>query len=237
MEIARIHGPRDLISEVWSQRKLPFPSLQNWYRFAVQKILRASREHEITALVLAAGNSSRMGDRNKLLLTFNDQAMVSHVVDQLELSKVDQIIVVTGNEAEKVAASISQKVKFIHNPDYNEGLSASVKAGLSSLSNDTDAVMICLGDMPYITSNIYNKLIAAFERGKIIAPTSNGKTGNPLMFSSDYFDEFEKLSGDKGARVLLKQYPEKIIEIDVGSDSIFQDIDTPEAYDEIGLLD
>ena len=187
---------------------------------------------KITALVLAAGNSSRMGDKNKLLLTFNDQAMVSHVVDQLELSKVDHIIVVTGNEAEKVAASISQKVKFVHNPDYNQGLSASVKVGLSSLPSDTDAVMICLGDMPYITSKIYNKLISAFETGKIIVPTSNGKIGNPLIFSQQYFADFMTLDGDKGARKLLQEYPNDIIEVEVNSDAIFIDIDTPEAYEE-----
>ena len=94
-------------------------------------------------------------------------------------------------------------------------------------------VIICLGDMPYITSSNYNVLIAAFEEGKIIVPTTNGKIGNPLLFASDYFTDFDILEGDKGARKLLKDYPNKIIEVDLNTEAIFQDIDTPEEYEEI----
>jgi len=186
----------------------------------------------ITALILAAGKSSRMGDQNKLLLTFNDQSMVSHVIDQLTASNVSKVIVITGNEAEAVKKSIAQKVSFIHNSDYADGLSTSVQTGINALSDDVDGVMICLGDMPYITSADYNKLIAAFEEGKIIAPTTNDKIGNPLIFSAQYFDDFLSLKGDKGARALLKKYPEAVIKVDVNSEAIFQDIDTPEAYEE-----
>ncbi|MBT6031787.1 MAG: nucleotidyltransferase family protein [Kordiimonadaceae bacterium] len=191
----------------------------------------------ITAIVLAAGQSSRMGDQNKLLLSFNDQSMVSHVIDQLASSKAAEIIVITGNEADSVKKSIPQKVTFIHNPDYADGLSTSVRSGIDALSNDVDGVMICLGDMPYITAENYNMLIAAFEDGKIIAPVTNDKIGNPLIFSSQYFEDFLNLEGDKGARALLKKYPENILKVDLNTEAIFQDIDTPEAYNEATLLD
>lgn len=187
----------------------------------------------IAAIVLAAGTSSRMGDQNKLLLKFNDQTMVSHVIDQLVSSNASDIIVVTGNDFEDVTKSIMQKVEFTHNPDYNQGLSSSLKAGISALPSAADGVMVCLGDMPYITSIHYNHLIAAFALGKIIVPTSNGKIGNPLIFSKEYFKDFEGLSGDKGARKLLKTYPEQVVQVDLGTDAIFNDIDTPDAYQDI----
>ncbi|MCC3860509.1 nucleotidyltransferase family protein [Pseudemcibacter aquimaris] len=187
----------------------------------------------IAAIVLAAGRSTRMGAENKLLLTFNDKTMVNYVVEQLADSNVSCIYVVTGNESEAVKKSISGDVTYVHNLEFFHGLSTSVKAGIEALPNDIDGVMICLGDMPYITSGNYNDLIAAFEKGKIIAPTTNGKIGNPLIFAKNYFNDFEELEGDRGARKLLKDYPDDIIEVDVNSEAIFQDIDTPEEYEEI----
>lgn len=187
----------------------------------------------LTALVLAAGKSSRMGDQNKLLLKFNDQTMVSHVVDQLDASAANDVIVVTGCEFENVRNSISQKVEFTHNPDYGHGLSTSLKAGIEALHSAADGVLICLGDMPYISTKNYNTLLNAFEPGKIIVPTSHGKIGNPLIFSKEYFDDFYALQGDKGARKLLEKYKEKIVRVDLNTDAIFDDIDTPEAYQDI----
>lgn len=187
----------------------------------------------IAAIVLAAGRSTRMGEQNKLLLTFNDKTMVNYVVEQLGDSNVTGIYVVTGNESEAVKKSITGEVTYVHNSEFFNGLSTSVKAGIEALPDDLDGVMICLGDMPYITSTSYNDLIAAFEDGKIIAPTTNGKIGNPLIFSRNFFDDFEELEGDRGARKLLKNYPDDIIEVDVNSEAIFQDIDTPEEYEEV----
>jgi len=184
----------------------------------------------ISAIVLAAGKSSRMGIDNKLLLEFNGKAMVSHVIDQLVLSNVHQIIVVLGNEAEQVRKSITQNVEFIDNADYNYGLSTSLIAGINALPPDCEGVMICLGDMPYITADNYNMLIENYQEDKIIAPTMDGKVGNPIIFSNSYFEKLLKLSGDKGAKKIMKEYPEHVIEVDVGSTAIFNDIDTPDAY-------
>ncbi|MDG1438432.1 MAG: nucleotidyltransferase family protein [Emcibacteraceae bacterium] len=186
----------------------------------------------IAAIVLAAGRSTRMGADNKLLLTFNDKTMVNYVVEQLFESKVCDIYVVTGNEAEAVQKSITGQVNYVHNDEFAQGLSTSVKRGIAALPDDVEGVMICLGDMPYITAKNYNELITAYEKGKIVAPTNDGKIGNPLIFSRVFFPDFEGLDGDKGARKLLKDYPEKIIECDLGTDAIFQDIDTPEEYDD-----
>jgi len=187
----------------------------------------------IAAIVLAAGKSTRMGDDNKLLLKFNDKAMVSHVIDQLKMSNISDIIVVTGNEYAEVRKAISQNVEFTHNPDFDRGLSSSLKAGVSALHSACDGVMVCLGDMPYISQTVYDEIISAFIEGQIIVPTSHGKIGNPILFSKEFFDDFQTLEGDKGARGLLKKYSEKVIKVEVGTDSILEDIDTPESYQDI----
>lgn len=187
----------------------------------------------ITAIVLAAGKSTRMGADNKLLLTFNDKTMVSHVIDQLMASNLDDIIVVTGHEYEMVTAGITQPVKFTHNADYDMGLSASIKAGMAALHQDCDGVMICLGDMPYISADHYNRLIAEFKTGNIIAPTRHGKIGNPIIFSKEFFPDFDTLQGDKGARKLLQKYQDEVISVDLETDAILHDIDTPDSYNQI----
>ncbi len=113
------------------------------------------------------------------------------------------------------------------------GLSSSLKAGVTALHSACDGVMVCLGDMPYISSASYDAILDAFEKGAIIVPTSYGKIGNPILFSKEYFDDFQELEGDKGARGLLKRYPEKVIKIELGNDAILEDIDTPESYQDI----
>lgn len=195
--------------------------------------MSSSGKYKIVALVLAAGKSTRMGAQNKLLLKFNDQSMVSHVVDQLIQSDVSSILVVTGNEADHVRNSITQDVKFADNPYYELGLSSSLKVGISELPAQCDGVMICLGDMPYITSEDYNSIIMSFKPNKIIAPTLNGKIGNPLIFSKEYFLSFAELEGDKGARKFLKEHKENVVKVDLNTEAIFDDIDTPLSYEQI----
>ncbi len=184
----------------------------------------------ITALILAAGKSSRMGDQNKLLLPFKAGTILSYVFDEISKSNCDNALIVTGNEADKIKNMISGNAQIIHNTDFADGLSTSIKKGVLVLSDECDGVMICLGDMPYITTNEYNKLIEKFENDKIIIPVSKGKMGNPLIFSKQYFDELMRLSGDKGARSLLQKYTDKIIRVEMHSDVIFKDIDTFEEY-------
>ena len=188
---------------------------------------------KIAAIVLAAGRSTRMGDDNKLLLTFNDKTMVNYVVEQLSESGACGIYVVTGNEVEAVKKSISAQVTYVHNSEFFHGLSTSVKAGIDALPNDADGVMICLGDMPYITTKNYDDLMDAFEVGKIIVPTCDGNQGNPLIFAREFFDDFEHLEGDKGAKSLLKKHPDAVKEVDLKTEAIFRDIDTPEEYGEV----
>ena len=191
----------------------------------------------IAALVLAAGQSKRMGQDNKLLLPYQDKTVLSHVLDQVKGAGIDKIFAVTGHQQDKVEQEISgHDVTFFHNDLYAEGMSTSVRLGIKSLPKDVTAVIIILGDMPNISSDILKQVMADYNPAgdkKIIIPTHNGKRGNPILWDRAFFGEFERLEGDMGAKILLMEYPEYIHEVEVKSDAIFLDIDTYEAYERL----
>jgi molybdenum cofactor cytidylyltransferase len=188
----------------------------------------------VAGLVLAAGKSTRMGEQNKLLAEIEGRPMVVHAVDAMLASRADPVVVVTGHEAEQVRQAIGDRrpVTFIHNPDYAEGLSTSLRAGLDALADDMAGVLIGLGDMPRIRSNDIDRLIAAFnplEGRAICVPTVAGKRGNPVLFSLDYAEEMRAIEGDVGARHLIGIYADQVCEIEMDDDAALIDVDTKEA--------
>jgi len=193
----------------------------------------AQRAPRIAALVLAAGQSRRMGKENKLLAQINGMAMVRHAVLAVTASQVATTIVVTGHEADQVLAALDGTgVAFAHNPDYEGGLSTSLHAGLEAVPADIDGVLVCLGDMPGITPVLINRLIAAFhpaEGRAIVLPTYRGKRGNPVLWDRRFFDAMKTVSGDVGARHLLGENEELVVEIETGDEAVLIDIDTPQA--------
>jgi molybdenum cofactor cytidylyltransferase len=120
----------------------------------------------------------------------------------------------------------------VHNPDYAEGLSTSLKAGIAALPPDSDAVVIALGDMPDVTGALIDRLVEAIDpaRGALIAvPTREGRRGNPVIWSRRFFDDLARIDGDTGARHLIAQHNEAVVEVAVDDNAAFHDIDTPEA--------
>ena len=193
------------------------------------------RMPRIAALVLAAGQSRRMGGSNKLLVQIDGKPMVAHVVDMLLTSKVFTITVVTGHQADQVRAALSgRKVGFVHNPRFGEGLSTTLAAGVAALPPEADGAVVCLGDMPKLTADAVDKLIAAFnpvENRSIIVPTSGGKRGNPVLWGKRYFAEMRAVSGDVGARHLIGEHQDQMAEVEIGDRGVLMDIDTQEALD------
>jgi len=187
----------------------------------------------IAAIVLAAGRSSRMGSANKLLADVDGVPMVRRAVDAVLASAAKPVIVVTGNEQGKVQAALRGcKATFVHNPGFAEGMSTSLRAGLSALPGKTDGVLICLGDMPLVTPAVIDRLIAAFnplEGRAICVPTWNGKRGNPVLWDRRFFDEMATLAGDVGAKHLIGEHAELVAEVAMPDDAVLTDIDTPEA--------
>jgi len=188
---------------------------------------------KIGAVILAAGKSSRMG-RNKLLLEFDGKPLICHVVDHLLTLKLPDVVVVLGHEADQVRQVLADRpVRFVMASDYASGMSASLKAGLTALPSSLDAAFILLADMPFVSSALLQQLIAAYnpvEGRSIVLPVHAGKRGNPVLWDSRFFADMQKLAGDVGARHLIGEYADQVVEITVEDSAIFHDIDTPQAY-------
>ncbi|MGA8757348.1 MAG: molybdopterin-binding/glycosyltransferase family 2 protein [Stellaceae bacterium] len=187
----------------------------------------------IGALLLAAGQSRRMGGPNKLLAEIEGMPMVARVAQRLLASRARPIIAVLGNRGDEIDAALGRlPVERVRNPDFAEGLSTSLKCGLSSLPGDLDGVLVCLGDMPLISGRHLDRLIAAFnplEGRAIVVPTRHGKRGNPVLWSKRFFSEMAQIAGDVGARHLIGEHAELVAEVEMDDDAILVDIDTPEA--------
>jgi molybdenum cofactor cytidylyltransferase len=192
------------------------------------------RARQVAALVLAAGRSRRMAPLNKLMVA-DDQGvpMVRRVVDNVLASRARPVVVVTGYEHEKVEKALAGlPVRFAHAPDFADGLSASLKAGLAALPADIEGVVICLGDMPLVAGPMIDRLLAAFdpEEGRaIVMPTFRGKQGNPMLWSVEFMPEMMTISGDVGARHLAGKHADRVAEVEMADDAVLRDFDTTEA--------
>ena len=196
---------------------------------------RAPRKPRVVAaLVLAAGRSRRMAPLNKLLITdAGGRTMIARVVDQALASHARPVIVVTGHERERVEEALGGRpVLFTHADDYAQGLSASLKAGLAALPPGLDGVMICLGDMPLVTAEMLDRLMAAFdpEEGRaIVLPTFRGKQGNPMIWAARFLPQMATITGDVGARHLLGANLDVAHEVEMASDAVLRDFDTADS--------
>ncbi|MCM8736792.1 molybdopterin-binding/glycosyltransferase family 2 protein [Azospirillum sp. A1-3] len=190
------------------------------------------RAPRVTALVLAAGRSSRMGPTNKLLAEINGAPLVARAVDAALASQAANVIVVTGHQGESVARALADRpVTFVHNPAFAEGLSSSLRAGLAAVPSESDAVVVCLGDMPRVASAVIDRLIAAYspvEGRAICIPTTHGKQGNPVLWDRAFFTEMATLTGDAGAKRLIGQHADRLCEVPVDDAGILYDVDTPD---------
>jgi molybdenum cofactor cytidylyltransferase len=190
----------------------------------------------VAAIVLAAGRSTRMGPENKLLAEVGGTAMVRRVVEAALASRAGPVLVVTGHRASDLRSTLAGlDVAIINNPDYAAGLSSSLKAGIRAVPVDSAGALVLLGDMPLIRGAHLDRLIGAFasEAPVIVVPTHAGKRGNPVLWPRAYFVEMLQLEGDAGARRLLAAHADHVHEVDLGTEAIFADVDTPEALAEL----
>jgi molybdenum cofactor cytidylyltransferase len=193
----------------------------------------AEKPRKVAAVLLAAGRGTRMGGPNKLLEEIRGKAIVRRAAEAAVGSHASPVMVVTGHEGNQVAAALAGlDVRRVHNPAFAGGLSTSLKAGFSALPPDADAAVIILGDMPDVSAALIDRLIAAVDpgRGALIAvPTREGRRGNPVVWSRRFFDDLARIDGDVGARHLIAQHNEAVVEVPVEDEAAFHDIDTPEA--------
>ncbi len=183
----------------------------------------------ISAILMAAGFSSRMKE-NKLKLPYGFGTVIDHVLLELIRSNADEIIVV--HREEQFFEGVINAV----NDHPEEGMTSSIQTGIKHCSKDSNGFMICLGDMVKLTAQDYNQLITAFnkqikiDKFCIIVPRFNGEKGNPVIFSSSYYKNILNHTEKEGCRQIIKQHQHHISWVDMNTDAVLIDIDTPEDY-------
>lgn len=191
----------------------------------------------ISAILLAAGESKRMG-RPKQLLTWQGKTLLQHVLKSLINSAADEIILVLGHEADRIRESLpALPIKIVINPDYKQGMASSLRRGLLAMDPGSEAFLLCLADQPGIGTEIMNTLIRTFRqadpRRGIVRPVYRGRRGHPVLIGAQYVQEaLQLLQGDAGARQILMNHPGDILDIDMEEDVVLKDIDTPEEFRE-----
>lgn len=200
------------------------------------KVEMNDRSAKIGGIVLAAGRSRRMGRINKLLAEIDGAPMVVHAVKAMLASKAGPVVVVLGHEPDQVKDALAGlDVSFVRNPDYAGGLSTSLRAGIEALPASVDGAVVALGDMPRVRPADIDALIAAFEPAagaSICLPTFDGKRGNPVLWGRRHFADMSSVAGDVGARHLIGENSDQVIEVPRDNPGILLDLDTPEALAE-----
>lgn len=202
----------------------------------VDRVEPENARPNIAAIVLAAGGSARMGRANKLLCKVDGTPLVRRVVDMLSDSDLAEVVVVTGHDAPAIGAAVAggrAGVRLVHNHRSSDGMGTSLASGVTSLAQNMDGVLICLGDMPHVRSDTIARIVAAFRHSGdsgICVPVHQGRRGHPVLFGRRFFRHLGELSGDTGARSLMEAFGAHVVEVSVHDDGVFKDYDTPEDF-------
>ena len=195
------------------------------------------REKKIMGIILAAGNSSRMGKDNKLLRNIGGASLVRNTAIEMLKSDIDSCSIVLGYQSDKVAAVIKDlNINLILNPFWEKGQASSLKAALNTLDSSYSDILVMLGDLPGVKSKHINKIIeehllANNRKSKITIPSFNGKKGNPVIWGKSFFPDLSNLEGDVGGRTLFDQHPAAINLLVMEDEAVITDTDTPEDFE------
>ncbi len=186
----------------------------------------------INAIVLAGGESKRMG-KPKALLQFAGETFLEHIVSVLKDCPVDGVTIVLGADAETIKRQVDlYGADVVINKRYKDGQLSSLIAGIESMPQETDGILVCLVDMPFITEKAVSRIVAEFKatHRPIVQPVFNGKRGHPVLFSKMLFDELRNAPHDHGARYVIHSNKDKVIEVQSPDDGILISINTPDDY-------
>ncbi len=198
----------------------------------VQPVVEVQRP--VGAIVLAAGLSTRMGTSKMLLPWGNDRTILEHIIEQLIKSRIDHITVVTGHQAKEIKALLRPlEVDVVYNRHYRSGeMLSSVKAGLAAQPSHIAASMIVLGDQPRIQPKVLYQILSMYAEtsSKLIIPSFERRRGHPVLIGRRYWGEIQKLDQRASLRDFFTQHTDDIRYLEVDTDSILQDVDTPQDY-------
>jgi len=199
----------------------------------------------VTAVVLAAGESRRMG-RNKLLLPWGATTVLGRTLDNVGASAVHDMVVVTGHEREQVEAIVRQQgppveedgslaaasIQLVHNSGYANGMLSSVQAAVRALPLTSEAILVVLGDQPMVGPETLDHLLTAYAAAPagLVAPYWGNRRGNPVLIDRRYFAELLALPADAAPRVLLARHANDLLAVPVANDAVLHDLDRPDEY-------
>ena len=184
----------------------------------------------IAGVILAAGAASRMG-QPKLLLSWKGETLIKRAARTALEAGLDPVMVVTGSGAVEMQAALAGlSVQMVYNPDWGDGQSTSVRAGINALPEQTAAVIFMLADQPYVSTGLIQQLVKTYaqSRPSILAPFVGEKRANPVLFDHSMFDALCWLQGDAGARSIFGRYPPTALPWP--DERLLFDVDTPEDY-------
>jgi molybdenum cofactor cytidylyltransferase len=186
----------------------------------------------ITAIVLAAGESKRMG-QPKMLMPWRDSTVIETVISTIQMAGISDILVVTGGAGQQVEARIGKRVKTIFNENYETGeMLGSIQTGLAAKMAQTNAALICLGDQPQVREESIRQVCAAFLEGPspIVVPSYKMHRGHPWLVARSIWDELLNMNPPQTARDFLQKHADEIKYVEMETPSIIEDLDTPEDY-------
>ena len=190
-----------------------------------------------SAVVLAAGTSSRMEGAHKMLLPLGARSVIRHTVEQVLAAGPHEVVVVTGYKGREVGAVLAElPVALQPNLRYEEGQMVSVAVGVGALARPTDAIMVCLGDMVLLQPQDYRDLVAAYESAaecSIVIPYHRDQRGNPIVFAASYAPEVVAGERKLGCRKLANAYPDEVHRFAADHERYTTDMDTPDDYERV----
>jgi molybdenum cofactor cytidylyltransferase len=190
----------------------------------------------VSAVILAAGTSSRMG-KAKQLLSLGKSTVLAQTLAHVQAAAVQEIVLVLGASAEVIRRQLParQEIKIVVNQAYQQGIASSLQAGLSAVDPSSDAALIILGDQPFIRSQTLDRIVEEYRRlpAQIVIPVHQGKRGNPVLLHRSVFSEVMALEGDVGSRAIFANHLDGIVKVEVEDSGILLDLDDPADYERL----
>jgi molybdenum cofactor cytidylyltransferase len=192
----------------------------------------------VSAILLAAGSSSRMGQA-KQLLPLGSSTVLAQTLEHARAAAVDEVVLVLGSSAEPIRHQLPQTllagIKVVVNHDYEQGMASSLRSGLSALDPQSAAALILLGDQPFTLPQTLDRIIQAYRDSgaQIVIPTHQGTRGNPVLLARSVFSEAMALKGDVGCRAIFRNHLEGIVNVEVEDLGVLLDIDDREDYERL----
>ena len=193
---------------------------------------------QVAAIILAAGKSTRMGEA-KQLLRLGESTVLGQTIENVRRAAVNEIVLVLGASAEtircRLPAPLLQGLKVVVNPQYEQGMASSLRAGLGALAPQIDAALIVLADQPFVRPETLDQLCRKHRQtqAQMVIPSYRGRRGNPVLLDRSVFPQVMALEGDSGCRAIFSSHKESTVNLEVEDEGILLDLDNQEDYERL----